>query len=149
MKRFAIPIVCAMIVLVGGLWAYSAAAPPRPVGFLDAAAARAIDDAVAEPATAPTRVEVTASDGPRALNFIERRRYRLTIRKLRPLVQQVLAEGEVDPEDRTAVAAAVLEKHIDANPGAFEQPQGIDWDSLLEFIERLIPLILRIIDLFW
>ena len=136
MKGVWILIVCALIVSVGSLLAY----PAEPVAFVPAAAATAPGPAALD--------ELTLAEQPQGLNFFERRRYGLTVLKLKPLVEEVLKNGEVDPNDRTAMAAAVLERHIEANPGMFEKPEAINWDQLLEFIERLLPLILRIIALF-
>jgi len=136
MKPLQILIVCALVVLMGGLLAY----PAEPVAFVPAAAATAPGPAALD--------QLTLAEQPQGMNFFERRRYGLTISKLTPLVREVLREAKVDPCDNTALAAAVLELHIQNNPGMFDKPEAINWDTLLEFIERLLPLILKIIALF-
>lgn len=155
MKRFRLILtVCAAVVLVGAALALSAATAPQPARFVTSptvqlAAAPAVAEDPAPPSPLPPAPAVVPSSSakPRALNFIERRRYRLTVRELLPLVEEVLEEGEVDPDDSTAMAAAVLAKHIQDTP-ALQNDPSLDWDSLLEFIERILPLILQIIALF-
>ena len=55
--------------------------------------------------------------------------------------------GAVDPGE-AMIAVLVLDRLVGERPEAFRDAQ-IDWDALIEFLERLIPLILRIIDLIW
>ena len=74
-----------------------------------------------------------------------RRDYGLTIPKLVKLARDIKEEGEIDMDDHGALAGALAArvplKGVDAsNYGA------VDWDAILEFIENLIPLILRIIE---
>jgi len=82
------------------------------------------------------------------LNFVQRRRLGLTIRNILPIVKDMKQAGVIDENTSpSTVAALVMEELVQQNAEAYGAP-GIDWDNILDFIERLIPLILQIITLF-
>ena len=78
-----------------------------------------------------------------------RRKRGVTFINLIRVAGELEAEGEIS-KDMTAdeIAAAVLERIVAENPKAFEDVEAVDWDALLAFIERLLPIILQIIGLF-
>ena len=58
-------------------------------------------------------------------------------------------DPEFDPSDRKECAEKVLEYIVGKQlPQARADEPGIDWDSILAFIEKILPLILQIISLF-
>ena len=64
------------------------------------------------------------------------------LRAARQIGAGVLAE--MPREEAAALVLATAMKVNDVDPEA----PGIDWESLIAFVERLLPLILKIIDLF-
>ncbi len=91
-------------------------------------------------------VAITAEKGER-LGFFERRKLGLTIAKVRPVVEKLAAEGKIDRDNPSAAAAAVMHELMQQDPKAWGDVQ-LDFDAILEFLERLIPLIMKLIDLF-
>jgi hypothetical protein len=77
----------------------------------------------------------------------KRRELGLTVKNIREVTKRLKDSGELDGLDNAAIAAAVLDEIVQANPQLAQDP-GVDWDSILAFIERLLPLILKLIDLF-
>lgn len=96
-----------------------------------------------------TAVVAPAADTPgigNRIGLIERRRLGLTTANMVRAARELKTEGAW-PADAKAQSQAILAKLIDENPDAYLVP-AIDWDGLLAFIERLIPLILKLIELF-
>ncbi len=83
----------------------------------------------------------------RALDRKTRRKLGLTIKNIRRATKALYKAGELEDMGRAEIAAAVLDKITGENPKVFADPT-LDWDALLDFIERLIPIILRLIELF-
>lgn len=81
------------------------------------------------------------------LGLLQRRRMGLTLLGLAPIVKQIKQEGLVDMDDHAAVAAEVMQRKLASGDRVWAEA-GIDWDAVLEFIEKLIPLILQLISLF-
>lgn len=76
----------------------------------------------------------------------EMRRNGVTLLEMRRRVRQMARAGELTREMTPAqVRETVLDDICSDNPRIVE---AIDWDALLAFIEKLIPLILQIIALF-
>lgn len=95
-------------------------------------------------------VEVTMSDtaAARGLTLRQRREMGLTIGNLTRATRQCIESGSVDKTDAPEViAAAVAAQLVVENPKAFADP-SVDWDSILAFIEKLIPIIMTLIALF-
>jgi hypothetical protein len=55
--------------------------------------------------------------------------------------------NQLSEDDHEANAALVLASIVSEDQRLFARP-GIDWDGLLEFLERLMPLILLLIQMF-
>jgi len=137
MKRFAL----AAAVIAAALWipsasAFSAEAPANPTGT----ATWSVDSA-----------EKAEPTGPRAdrLNWRERRKLGITASNIRRIVQDLDKADQIDPQDTASASVAVLTVLMDENQAAYAalSPQ-FDWDKLLEAIERIIELVMRIIGLF-
>ena len=81
----------------------------------------------------------------------QRREMGLTFRNIRRVMAEMQAAGELQDKDRATIAVEVMGRLVDENPKAFQDAGGIedwDWDAILEFIEKLIPLIMQIIAMF-
>ena len=87
------------------------------------------------------------------LGILERRRLGLTLSAIQDVTQSLAADGIVTAkmDDRDILEAVAMELAID-NPQAWAdagaERLGIDWDGLIGFLERILPLILQIIALF-
>lgn len=82
------------------------------------------------------------------LGIRERRAMGLTFGNLLRIVRDMKADGQLAGKDDSLIAAEVLGRLVQDNAPAFRDP-GIDWDALIAFIEKLLPLILMIIELIW
>ena len=100
-------------------------------------------------ATVATDVPVLATKKFReGLTIRERREMGLTVRNVSRVLQELDKAGEINEETTTEEAAVmVLSVLLADNPAAFQDP-AIDWEAILAFLERLIPLILQIIAIF-
>lgn len=74
------------------------------------------------------------------------RRLGLTITGIAKIARELKAENALTGNIE-ADAESILAKAIEQNPKAFADP-SLDWDAILAFIERIMPLILMIIGLF-
>lgn len=83
----------------------------------------------------------------KGLSFKQRRAMGITIRNIRLKMVEMKQDGRLDGVSQAEVAIMVLNELITDNPQAFADP-SIDWDGIIAFIERLIPLILKIMALF-
>jgi len=83
----------------------------------------------------------------RGLSFKQRRAMGITIKNIRLKLVEMKKDGRLDDVTQADVATMVLGELITDNPKAFSDP-SIDWDGIIAFIERLIPLILKIMALF-
>jgi len=83
----------------------------------------------------------------RGLTFIQRRKMGLTFGNCLRVARQLKKDGTLSEDDDVAAAqiAAELAKE---NPKGFEGTTAIDWDAILAFIEKLLPLIMQIISMF-
>ena len=76
----------------------------------------------------------------------EMRRHGVTLLEMRRRVRQMARAGELTKDMTSAeVRETVLDDICSDNPRIVE---AIDWDALLAFIEKLLPLILQLIALF-
>ena len=82
------------------------------------------------------------------LTIRQRREMGLTLRNVTRIVKELDEAGEIT-EDTTVEEAAVmvLSVLVEDTPAAFQDP-AIDWEAILAFLERLLPLILQIIAIF-
>jgi len=110
-------------------------------------------DAPATATWAPRPDAIAGADpaGPRAnrLSWRERRKLGLTVSNVRRIVLDLQKAGQIDPDDTAGTSVAVLNVLLEENQAEFEKlPPQFDWDKLLEAIERIIELVMRIISLF-
>lgn len=85
--------------------------------------------------------------GRRELTWRDRKDMGLTVRELAPVYRELKKSGEIDDESSDGeIAAALSVKMSQKNPMAFKG--NIDWDAIIAFIEKMIPLILKLISLF-
>lgn len=142
-------LLCAMLVLASlTFFATAQEAAPK-----SAAKIQPVADEPAEPAPP----EASRAAAPRARGILssirerrEKRRERgLELPQLVAVAEELKAEGEItkdtpDEEIVAAIAARVQEN----NPNAYAEASAIDLQGIIDFIERLLPLILKLIGLF-
>lgn len=84
----------------------------------------------------------------RGLTMRQRRDMGLTFGNIMRATRVVVASGAIDADDPAeVVAAAVAQQLVVENTKAFADP-SLDWDAVLAFIEKLIPIIMTLIALF-
>lgn len=83
----------------------------------------------------------------KGLTLRQRRAMGLTYKNIKTIVERKQAAGELKDIDACCLAVEIAEELFDGNPQAFADP-ALDWDAILEFLEKLIPFILKIIALF-
>lgn len=81
------------------------------------------------------------------MNWRKRRQAGVTVRNLVKAGKELKAAGALEGLSDSEVAAALLSKVTRGNEEVLADP-SFDWDSILSFIEKLLPLILKLIDLF-
>ena len=81
------------------------------------------------------------------INFRKRRKLGLTIPKIAVTAKALKEAGELDGLSREEIAEAIADEIMGASPRAFAE-LGVDWDSVLAFIEKLLPIILQLIAMF-
>jgi hypothetical protein len=90
------------------------------------------------------------------LGILERRKLGLTPRNLMPIVRKALAEGRISAESPDVAAVVVLGDLQKQNPKAWSdevsswssEVREVNWDNILAFLEKLIPLLIQLISLF-
>lgn len=86
------------------------------------------------------------------LGLVERRRLGLTLPALLPVVRRLQSEGRITG-DPLVDATTVLEELLANNQHEWQVVAGGDWESFFEaviaFLEKIIPLILTLISLFF
>jgi len=131
------------------------AAVAAPVEFAKPAtgAAAVPTPAATKPAldAAPCYTATCAKDVlEKSLSWRQRRQLGLTIGNVREAMKALKDKGELSPDTNVA-ATQVMAHLIDANPTAWKEvgkDPAVDWDAILEFIARLIELILKLFPLF-
>lgn len=85
------------------------------------------------------------------LGLLDRRRLGLTLPALIPVVKELQAAGVLSGDPSTD-AAAVAQYLLEKNEQLYREAAGRDWqaffEALLAFLEKVIPLILKLISLF-
>lgn len=97
-------------------------------------------------------VEAEAETASR-LGIIERRKLGLTFANALRIARKLHAEGTLVDDDSETAAAQVAAAMVAENPQAFKAVAGErDWsaffDQLIAFLEKLMPLILQLIQIF-
>jgi len=78
----------------------------------------------------------------------QRRKLGVTFRNIRRVASDLKKAGELS-NDPAIASAQVLRVLTEENPKEFQaEAASIDWDALLDFIERLLELILKFLPLF-
>ena len=72
----------------------------------------------------------------------------ITRRNVRRTGFRLLRQGKLRGLNRQEISAEILDEIASENQDQFKDVVGVDWDSVLEFIERMLPLILQLIALF-
>lgn len=112
-----------------------------------------LSPAEAVPIQPPAKVAAAADAGQttlpeaRELKLRERIRLGLTIPNMVRKAKELRAAGTLDTENPDIAAAQIAAAIAADNPKAYAEP-GIDWEGILAFIERLLPLILQLISIF-
>jgi len=121
--------------------------PPATVtwGAAGAVAQLPVTVEVAEPTAAPTLDSMTLRKG---MTLKQRRALGATFGNVRRILAEMQQAGEIDEHDTAAdLAVAVTSRLVEENPQVASNP-ALDWEAIIAFIERIIPLILKIIALF-
>jgi len=93
-------------------------------------------------------VVTTDDDDVGSLTRRQRRKLGVTFRNVRRIAIDLKKKGELS-DDPAVASAQVLTVLTNENPKAFqEEAAAINWDALLDFIERLLELILKFLPLF-
>lgn len=74
------------------------------------------------------------------------RRLGITFLSVRSSLKELKASGAIDGSESNSELSVIVAEHIASkkeNKAAFAK-EGVDWDSLLAFIEKLIALIMRL-----
>jgi phage FluMu protein gp41 len=83
------------------------------------------------------------------MNRREMRRAGLTVLNVRRRARQLAIAGEITSDmSHEQIRDIVIDDLQGDEPRAFQQLSAIDWDKVIAFIEKLIPLILKIISMF-
>jgi len=99
-----------------------------------------------EPKTEPLLGSV---GGRRELSWRERRALGLTFLNLLATARELKVAGEIDSSTLSSdMAAAIAMRMEQKSPSTFAALGPVDWDAIIAFIERLIPLIAKLIELF-
>lgn len=79
----------------------------------------------------------------------DRRRLGVNFISVLRAAKEVLSDPEYVPESRQSIAEKILEKIMGKNlPQARQDEPAVDWDAILEFIEKLLPIILQLLAIF-
>jgi hypothetical protein len=133
------------------LAAFLAATLSSAAEFTEVAADKPV--AVAASPTTPVGAAASAarSDelfGSGTLSLRDRRRLGLTIPKIARTLQDLQKDGEIEQGmSQSEMAAAVLDRLSAEDPKMYGE-SALDIDGILAFLERILPLILTLINLF-
>jgi hypothetical protein len=84
-----------------------------------------------------------------ALSRREMRRLGLTVLNVRRRARQMAIAGEITADmSPDQIRDIVIDDLQGDEPRAFQQVSAPDWSAILAFIEKLLPLILKIIAMF-
>jgi hypothetical protein len=101
-----------------------------------------------QPVSPEERAVGPVSDAPEGgMSRRERRRLGVTFGKCLRAARELKKAGELSDDSETA-AAQIAAKLAADKPGDFAKLSAVDWDAIIAFIEKLIPLILQLIEIF-
>jgi hypothetical protein len=99
----------------------------------------------------PITQESKSVEGLKRLSIRERDKLGFTFRNIRKTTERLVESGEIDPKtmSRAEIAATVFsEISSTIPPESLKEYEAVDWDAVLAFIEKVLPLILQIIAIF-
>jgi len=125
--------------------ATAAKEPPQATGW-------AVDAKTEAPAKADAKAEAQAPMAKRdRVTIRERRELGLTFRNVRRVLEDLEAEGVLERDDVSGTAVQVLDRLVQEDPDKFitaacegDRDWGAFFESLIAFLERLLPLIIQI-----
>ena len=83
------------------------------------------------------------------MSIRDRRKKGVTFLAVLRAARELSDDADFDPANKKEFSEKVLEKIISKKlPEAQNEEPEIDWNGLLEFIERILPLILQILAIF-
>ena len=82
----------------------------------------------------------------RRLTFAQRRKMGLTLGNCLRVARRLKQDGRLS-DDEDVAAGQIAAELAGENTAAFNEA-GVDWDSILAFIEKLLPLILQLLAIF-
>lgn len=83
------------------------------------------------------------------LNRREMRRMGLTVLNVRRRARQLAIAGEITTDmSHEQIRDIVIDDLQGEEPGAYRNLGAPDWDAIIEFITKLLPLILQILAIF-
>ena len=83
------------------------------------------------------------------MSIKDRRKKGVTFLAVLRAARELSDDADFDPTNKKEFSEKVLEKIISKKlPAAKAEEPEIDWNGLLEFIERILPLILQILAIF-
>ena len=83
------------------------------------------------------------------MSIKDRRKKGVTFLAVLRAARELSDDVDFDPSSKSEAAEKILEKIISKKlPLAQNEEPEIDWNGLLEFIERILPLILQILAIF-
>jgi hypothetical protein len=112
-----------------------------------------VGDATRPPGPVVTQLveaeEVGMVEARKRLTIRERRKLGLTFRNVLRVTRELQDEGVLDKHDKAGTAAQILERLTHEDPQAYQEVKGdFDWDAFLEFLEKLLPIILMFMEAF-
>ena len=102
---------------------------------------------LATPPTADEKEQFAKLQAKPGLTWKQRRAMGITIRNVMGKMREMQRNGELEGKGHSTIAADVMQELIEENPKAFADP-SLDFDVILEFIKRLIPIVLMLFTLF-
>jgi len=126
--------------------------PLMPGAAADTATWQPAAAPAAPTAAAPAETEDLAGAlsevvGRKGITGRQRRALGLTFRNLRLVLRELHTGGRLEGLSRSDLALVTLEHLMEGNPQAYANDQ-LDFDAILDFLERIIPIILKLIELF-
>jgi len=81
------------------------------------------------------------------LTWRQRRALGLTPRGIASIVRDMNKEGEIEGKDNAVLSAEIASRLVKSNPNGYAEA-NLDWNNVIQFIEAILPLILKLIALF-
>lgn len=97
----------------------------------------------------PADPTTVAAAPKRTLSLLQARKLGITLQSVRKEVEELKAAGEIDSSmSRAEIAALVTDRLSNKNQAAFKAAgASLDWEAILNFIEKLLPIILKLLGI--